>query len=289
MRQSRGCMSRLLLVLLLAGFALGAWALAEPYMLRVREETLVYPDLPEAFEGLRVVFLSDIHWGPLYGDKRVDRLVQRVNDLSPDVILLGGDYANTSEGAIAFFERRPEFQAAMGVYAIPGNHDRTVPESNRRRLIDSMWEAGVIPLYNAYYRLERQGQFLYLAGVDDLKTGHPDFEGLGASLYREDFVILLSHDPDSVPLILESPDARGQRGWADLILCGHTHGGQINFGRYSPFLRRVVRNERYRYGLLREEDSDVLITSGIGTSVVPARLMAQPEICLLTLRRGSRI
>lgn len=287
MRRRMGCLPRLLLLGVLVCVLVGAWALVEPYLLATRQDAYAFSDLPPAFDGLRVAFLADIHWGPRFSDQRMQDLVARVNALMPDVIVLGGDYADDSNGAVEFFRRRPAFSAPLGVYAIPGNHDRVMPESNRRLLAEAMRGAGVTPLFNAVFPVERNGQFLYIAGVDDYSTGHPDIGGVAGSLYKEDFVLLLSHDPDSLPAIHRATDARGQTGWADLILCGHTHAGQVNFGPYSPMLRRVVHNTQYRYGAFYENGSRILVTSGVGTTVLPLRLMARPEIRLITLRRGE--
>lgn len=287
LRNTLGCFTRLIRLAILLMVLVVVYAFVEPHLLRVREDTLCFADLPEAFDGLRVAFLSDLHLDVTRGTEASQKLVEKVQALSPDIILLGGDYANTSQGAVDFFASQPGFSAPLGVYAIPGNHDRTVPESNRNRIIEGMRNAGILPLFNAIYPVTRGGQHIYIAGLDDYKTGHPDVDGVAGSLYRDDFVLLLSHDPDSIPNILSSTDALQQRGWADLILCGHTHGGQVNIGPYSPFLSRVVRNTQYRYGLFQEEGSTILVTSGIGTTAVPMRLGATPEICLITLRRGQ--
>lgn len=287
LRKTVGCFSRLIKLAILLVVLLVGYAFVEPHLLRVREDTLYFSDLPEAFDGIRVAFLSDLHLDVTRGTEALEKLVRKVHALSPDIILLGGDYAETSEEAVQFFASQPGFSAPLGVFAIPGNHDRTVPESNRDRIIDGTRNAGILPLFNAIYPVAREGQHIYIAGLDDYKTGHPNIDGVAGSLYQEDFVLLLSHDPDSIPRILSSTDALQQRGWADLILCGHTHGGQVNIGSYSPFLQRVVRNTQYRYGLFREEGSTILVTSGTGTSMVPMRLGAPPEIRLLTLRRGQ--
>lgn len=288
-RKALGCLSRIIALIVLLVVLVVVYAFVEPHLLRVREETLYFSDLPEAFDGLRVAFLSDMHLNMPQSRKELDRLVQETHALSPDIILLGGDYADTSQGAVSFFASQPGFSAPMGVYAIPGNHDRTQPESNRALIAEGMRAAGIMPLFNAVYPVSRGDQHIYIAGIDDYKMGHPDIDGVAGSLYREDFVLLLSHDPDSIPRILSSTDAAERTGWADLILCGHTHGGQVNIGPYSPFLRRVVRNTQYRYGLFLEEGSRILVTSGTGTSVMPMRLGARPEICLITLRRGQSL
>ena len=231
-RKALGCLTRLVSLAILLAVLVAGYAFVEPHLLHTREETLYFADLPEAFDGLRVAFLSDLHLDVTRGKAPLEKLRQEVAALSPDIILLGGDYAETSAGAVRFFESYPGFSAPLGVYAIPGNHDRTQPESNRPRIIEAMRGAGTLPLFNAIYPVARNGQHIYIAGIDDYKMGHPNIDGVAGSLYRQDFVILLSHDPDSIGRITASTDANHQNGWADLILCGHTHGGQVNIGPY---------------------------------------------------------
>ena len=94
------------------------------------EENYVSPALPAAFDGLRVAYISDIHYGAYLNRSRVDALVARVNALSPELIILGGDYGEDSQGALDFFALKPAFQARWGVVGVMGNHDRTPPEDN---------------------------------------------------------------------------------------------------------------------------------------------------------------
>ena len=118
----------------------------EPWTLEVETTTLTSTDLPRDIARLKIVYLTDIHQGKFYSMRRVQDLVTRVNSLNPDIILLGGDYANTSEEAIAFFENAPSFHARYLTAAVLGNHDRTEPESNLRKLEEAMYAAGVTPL-----------------------------------------------------------------------------------------------------------------------------------------------
>ena len=273
-----GRLIRLALVLCLL-----CYPLLEPYLLTVERQTLAFSDLPPAFDGLRVAFLSDIHWGPFFSQERLDRLVQRVNNLRPDLVLLGGDYADDSDAAVAFFEQRPAFSARLGVYAVAGNHDRVMPESNRAALEAAMTAAGVTPLFNCAAPLTLSGQSIYIAGIDDYGNGHPDVYAASRGLRADDFVIFLSHNPDVIPTLADVPCADGSTRWADLILCGHTHGGQLTlFGRRA-IMPVNAYGERYRTGWKQENGAQILISNGVGTSVVPMRFFAPPQIHLLTL------
>ena len=110
--------------------------------LDLEEELYWSPRLPLEFDGLRIVFLSDIHYGPLYSEERVRDLAERVNALHADIVILGGDYGVNSFGALEFFALKPHFQANIAVLAVLGNHDRMVPEENKEKILAAMREDG---------------------------------------------------------------------------------------------------------------------------------------------------
>lgn len=288
MRKKRGCLSRLIrkLVRFCVVLLLLCYPFIEPYLLRVEQKTLAFPELPQGFDGLRVAFLSDIHYGPFFSADRLDALVSRVNALRPDLVLLGGDYANDSDGAVAFFQMRPAFSARLGVYAVPGNHDRVMPESNRDLLEGAMSAAGIVSLFNRTVPLTlSNGETIYLSGIDDYGNGHPDAAQAARSVRRDDFLIFLTHNPDAIPSFQEIPALDGSTDWADLILCGHTHGGQVTLFGQKALFSVTSYGERYRTGWKEENGAQILISNGVGTSVVPMRFFAPPQIHLLTLTR----
>lgn len=288
MRKKRGCLSRLIrkLVRFCVVLLLLCYPFIEPYLLRVEQKTLAFPELPQGFDGLRVAFLSDIHYGPFFSADRLDALVSRVNALRPDLVLLGGDYANDSDGAVVFFQMRPAFSARLGVYAVPGNHDRVMPESNRDLLEGAMSAAGIVPLFNRTVPLTlSNGETIYLSGIDDYGNGHPDAAQAAHSVRRDDFLIFLTHNPDAIPSFQEIPALDGSTDWADLILCGHTHGGQVTLFGQKALFSVTSYGERYRTGWKEENGAQILISNGVGTSVVPMRFFAPPQIHLLTLTR----
>ena len=288
MRKKRGCLSRLIrkLVRFCVVLLLLCYPFIEPYLLRVEQKTLAFSELPQGFDGLRVAFLSDIHYGPFFSADRLDALVSRVNALRPDLVLLGGDYANDSDGAVAFFQMRPAFSARLGVYAVPGNHDRVMPESNRDLLEGAMSAAGIVPLFNRTVPLTlSSGETIYLSGIDDYGNGHPDAAQAARSVRRDDFLIFLTHNPDAIPSFQEIPAQDGSTDWANLILCGHTHGGQVTLFGQKALFSVTSYGERYRTGWKEENGAQILISNGVGTSVVPMRFFAPPQIHLLTLTR----
>jgi len=243
------------------------------------EDDYSSPALPLPFDGLRVAYISDIHYGSFFSKERVDALVQRVNALAPDLIILGGDYGEDSQGAVAFFSLHPQFQARYGVVGVMGNHDRTPPESNLQLLQQEMAACGVRPLVNDVLLLKKDGATLAIAGVDDFYNGSPALSQVAQMCRNADFTIFAPHSPDILP---ETYQMTGGPFY-QLALCGHTHGGQVSlFGRAIKSSSNY--GNRYLSGWKQENGVDIMISNGVGTSVLPVRLGARPQIHLITLK-----
>ena len=279
-RRGCSCLGRILTFLLLV--ALLCYPFAEPYMLETESVSISSADLPRDVGQLRVVYLSDIHAGFFFSQSRVSDLVQSINRLNADLVLLGGDYSQDSDGAIAFFKALPSIHARYGVFGVMGNHDRTMPESNLQLLRAAMMSAGVTPLVNDVASVRIGTSNIYIAGIDDVNNGWPDIAGVAARTRQEDYVIFLSHSPEAIPDAQKAGDASGRRSWFDLGLFGHTHGGQIAL--LGPLLGISKVDGRYEQGWLTENRVSLLISRGVGTSVVPVRLGRRPQIHLITVR-----
>lgn len=276
----------MLIVLCALAMMMLAYPFLEPFMLGTESVTLTSTDLPADVGQLKIVYASDIHQGAFFSQSRVRSLVTRINSLNPDIVLLGGDYANTSEEAIAFFENLPSLHARYLTAAVVGNHDRTLPENNLEKLKQAMYDAGIVPLVNSVTRLKIGTDYIYLAGIDDVDNGWPDLEGVAAQVDRDDYVIFLSHSPSILSKALEARDRDGDKGWFDLALCGHTHGGQITL-LGQPILKFARTSGRYWRGWYQANRAHMLVSNGVGTSVMPIRLFAQPQIHLITVRYGT--
>jgi predicted MPP superfamily phosphohydrolase len=244
----------------------------EPRRLVTVRKTIRLPNWPPALDGFRVGLLADIHAGAPHASlDAIARAVARLNEEAPDVVLLGGDYIDAHPlwgGRIALeLIARELAQLAAPTVAVLGNHDW-------KQAGDHMWTA----LQNAGIEvLENQAvaiKDVYIAGLADLRRRRPDLPGTLATVPPGAPVILLAHDPDVMPLV---PDR------VAITLSGHTHGGQIAI----PVLRRLVipsrYGERYARGLIVEGGRHLYVTSGLGTSGLPARLLAPPEIVVLEL------
>ncbi|MCH5287156.1 MAG: metallophosphoesterase [Christensenellaceae bacterium] len=278
-----GCLSRLITLALLLFII--AYPFLEPRMLDTEVKSLASSDLPSDIKQLRIAYLSDIHAGFYFPQARVDSLIQRVNALNADLVLLGGDYAVDSDTAIEFFRNLPRISARYGVFAVMGNHDRTVPESNLTHLRSAMYNAGITPLVNDVASVRIGTSDIYIAGIDDVNNGWPDLKSVAAQVRQEDFVIFLCHSPEIISSALTTTDMNGRRGWFDLGLFGHTHGGQIAL--LGQFLGISKVEGRYEQGWLRENRADILISRGVGTSVLPIRFLRRPQLHQITVISGQ--
>ncbi len=283
LRKRRHLPKLLRAALLLVVVLLFIWPFAEPFMLETERVSIKCPDLPPDIGQLTVVYLSDIHQGPFFSESRVDNLVSRVNALNPDLILLGGDYANSSAEAIAFFEGMPGFHARYAVCGVVGNHDRTVPDSNLSRLKSAMLAAGVTPLVNDVVRVRIGNSDVCIAGIDDISNGWPQLETVASRIRSDEFTIFLCHSPAVIPDAFRTLSSDGSAAWIDLGLFGHTHGGQ--FAVLGNLLNPTDVPARYRQGWLLENRAELLISRGVGTTFLPVRFLCTPQIHYITVTR----
>lgn len=264
----------------LAGYA----QFVEPHQLTVEKLDLRISKLPEAFDGFRIVQLSDFHFGSYTGVVEIAAAVELANSLKPDLVALTGDFITAPAGAILLTD--PVFteaaqcaqalsglRAPNGIFACLGNHDVGF---NSRYITEVLVGSGLWVLVNANRAIERAGKRLWIAGVDDGVFGTPDFSRALAGIPAEEAVILIAHEPDLADEAAKHP--------ISLQLSGHSHGGQIRLplvnALYLPILAK-----KYPFGYYRVRDMQLYTNRGIGTIVLPYRLNAPPEVTLVTLKR----
>lgn len=247
-------------------------ALSEPFLLTIEHHPIYLPRLPKAFDGFRVVHLSDIHHSPFTSSEQIERAVQTANRLKPDMIALTGDYiSHDRQYAAPCAELLGRLQARYGVYAVLGNHDHWTDAA----LITDLFRAeGITVLVNQGMRFELAGEAFWLAGVDDTMVGLEDLSLALAGARDTEMKLLLAHNP----IILR----RAARARVDLVLSGHTHGGQVNL-RSESGVSAKPRRRRVR-GLGRQGETQIYVTRGLGTVVLPIRYGCPPEVSLLELR-----
>jgi len=248
-------------------------AISEPYMLTIEHERIGLRRLPEAFESFRIVQLSDIHHGPFSDRTQIERAVDTANRLKPDIIALTGDYISKERHyAAPCAEMLGKLEARYGVFAILGNHDHWVDAA----LVTDLFRAeGITVLVNQGMRFELNGQAFWLAGVDDTMVGLEDISLALAGSREDEMKLLLAHNP----IVLR----RAARADVDLVLSGHTHGGQVALRSESS--QSGGPRKRFLKGLGRLGNTQIYVNRGLGTVVLPIRYGCPPEVSLLELRR----
>ncbi|WP_374944921.1 metallophosphoesterase [Sphingomonas sp.] len=258
----------LLVPMILAGIGY-AGAVRAPV---VRRATVSLPGWPAGAKPVTIALLSDIHIGNLAtGRARFARVAESVRALRPDLILLAGDFIaghspTDADAAPELVEGLRRLHAPLGVVAVPGNHDHW---TNIAKVRAALQAGGVTLLAN---QAVRRGP-LAIGGLDDLVTRHDDLPATVAALRALGGArLMLSHSPDVSPKLPAD---------ISLLLAGHTHCGQV----VLPILGAPVHVSRYglRYlcGVVREGARTTIVTGGIGTSVLPFRYGAPPDIWLV--------
>lgn len=243
------------------------------YDLEVTRHEVFIDNLPESFDGYRIAFLTDTHVAGFVRRDFYRAIVAQTLRFDPDLILCGGDFVHWERhiplmADVLFTDLR----ARDGIYAVLGNHDYW---ANGDGVIAALTSKGVRIVHNRSIYLHRGDDRIALLGIDELYRGRPDINAAFALADPQVPRIGLSHHPDVIDLLA------GRH--LDLLLCGHTHGGQIRF----PFFGSVVvpsRHEgRYASGFHRVGDVLLYVSRGIG-AIPPLRILCKPEIATFVLR-----
>jgi predicted MPP superfamily phosphohydrolase len=248
----------------------------------VRREELTLPRWPAALDGLRVGLFSDLHAGmPHAGLDAVERAAETLAAEQPDLVCLLGDFVDRRAlmsrppAADAVAARlAPLLGAPRGVVAVLGNHDWY---AGARRIADALDDVGVLVLEDGAAPVAGDGG-LWVAGAGDYRVRGARVARALMPVPEDAPVLLLTHDPDAFPQVPER---------VALTLAGHTHGGQVAIpGLRRPFVPSHY-GERYLYGHVVEGGRHLWVSSGVGTSGLPVRLLRPPEVISLTLRAPS--
>ena len=258
--------------------SLAFWAFfIEPNRLVVRQQTIQIEKWPKEFSGLRIAVISDIHvGGPFIDDKKLRLIVERTNQLHPDLTVLLGDYMSPNSWHSHRVE--PEVTAAvlkdlhapLGVYSVLGNHDWWY---NGQKVGRALEDNGIMVLDDQVVEVKWRDSSFWLAGLADLWTRPQHVTETIDKIPAEKTVIALTHNPDIFPAIPAG---------VPLLLAGHTHGGQVNI----PLIGTPIvptDNPRYVAGHIFENAHHLFVTTGIGTSILPVRFRVTPEIVILTI------
>ena len=252
------------------------YAVYENSTLRIKNLVIESDKISSDFENMKIIFFADIQMDYFYtkNRKKIRKTVNFINQEKPDVILFGGDYINKARGTEAVFEELKLLKAEKGIYSVYGNHDYY----DYKKITSRLKDLGIHILKNDSIKLVTENGSIVIAGIDDYLRGEPDVEkALGNS--GGNFTVLLCHNPDYFEIMPKEAKEK-----ADIILSGHTHGGQLNLFGFAPFVPSRY-GSKYRYGLKETENGRIYISSGLGGVVFPMRFMAKPEIVNLILRK----
>jgi predicted MPP superfamily phosphohydrolase len=271
----------------LAASATGAYAgVIEPLGLIVTPYTLNPPGWP-AGRKLTITVIADLHaGGPDMTLPHIRHVIDKANALQSDLVVLLGDFkawyrfkTEPVDDPI-WAEQLARLNAPLGIWAILGNHDWWHDITGVRT---ALAHVGIPLLENDAVLLGSAGQQFWLAGLGDQLAhrirrgkfrGVDDLPGTLARVKTDDPVLLLAHEPDIFPAVPER---------VSLTLAGHTHGGQIRLPLVWPHLVPSKYGARFAYGHIIEQDRHMIVSGGLGTSIVPARLGVPPEIVHVTL------
>lgn len=278
----------------------------ESQWLRLRQLTLPLPGLPDALAGLRILHVSDLHAGmPGLNNRAIANFVRKASAAEADFVFFTGDMVNKKRDITPYLDLLARVEARYGKYAVLGNHDhgmrKTVLEDLAHRLTgrknprardeiamenlaetvgrarERLDRSGIHLLDNECVRREINGAPMQICGVDDFQYGYADMEGAERQVDRSiPLRLLLTHSPDAIDHMISDE--------YHLLLAGHTHGGQICLPH--PTRGRLLLSTSgsgFGEGIYHRHGVTMHISRGVGTTLVPLRLLSRPEINLLVL------
>lgn len=252
----------------------------EPRLVVVMQEVITINE--PASSSKKIALLSDLHVGPYKGEGYLDKVIKKTLEQQPDIVLLGGDFIYKDTSELKALSKLSSLTAKFPVYAVMGNHDydlysATAPIDKElgEEVRQTLESAGIIVLTNTGIQIDS----LYLAGIDDYWSRNVELDkSLAKRTAPTVPTILLSHNPD---IILDILPEHG----IDLVLSGHTHGGQIRLPKIGAIGKIPTQlGQAFDQKSFQEGSTELYITSGLGESGPRARLFNPPEIVLLDVR-----
>lgn len=250
----------------------------ENYHLVVTEFTYVNESVENYPLGYRIVHISDLHNAVFGRNHRT--LVDKITELAPDMVVITGDIVDSNHTDIdAAIDLVDQLAELYPVYYVTGNHEYWLDEGDRRRLFEEMEQAGAVLLFNEAVTVNASGGTFDLIGLDDKSLADGTLKSLLSECNSETLNIVLAHEPQYIEKYAVTN--------ADLVLCGHAHGGQF----ILPLIGPVVAPDQglfpqYTSGAYRMEDMTMFVSRGLGNSIIPVRLFNYPEVVYIDLAAG---
>lgn len=284
---------KIILALVIGIGALFGYAALNANIVHVRYAEVVLNDLPKAFDGCKLLFVSDVDMCGINSPEKSAKLMGRLQALKPDILLLGGDYTSTSimeilnqtenndramQNRRVFFNGIAGFEAPMGKYAVAGDNDKDLAD-----LEILLKDTGIVPLFNGHAAVENDGQKMHIIGLN-ANSSDVNFNSIANAFNKNDCVIALAHTPAVFPKVITA-EAKDSGNWADLVLAGHTHGGQIRL-MDNNIIQLNNQELSFIYGWKKENEVLLLTSSGVGCEGANLRFGSKSEVWLITLSDG---
>ncbi len=259
---------------------LGYWyaRYVEPKQLEISNHTIKHPNIPNEFHNIKIVQFSDTHVGHHFTLEQLNKIVEQINDLKPDLIFFTGDLMDEPNkyGAVNYLiPILSRLEAPLGKFAIYGNHDHGGYGSDIYKNL--MEQTDFTLLMNSSKEVFLKNSKITVVGLDDVMLGRPSFEQAFQHVDPSSYTILLAHEPD----IAE----RAAENGAHLQLSGHSHGGQIQLPFIGPLITPPLGSIYYEGDYIIEPNQMALyVNRGLGTTRLPVRFLSKPEISVFTLR-----
>jgi predicted MPP superfamily phosphohydrolase len=246
----------------------------ERYLILTNHYVIPVPNLPQAFSGFQIVHLTDLHYGLLVPLTVIRYVIRRANHLNRDLIVCTGDYVHERGATTQIDTVWPllsALKAPFGVLSVLGNHDHWADTGRSQQWLNETNQ----DLRHKAKVIEKDGERLWVAGAGDLWEDHRNLDEILNGIPDSDCRIVLAHNPDTADTEFS--------GRIDLMISGHTHGGQIDIPFIGPPIL-PVRNKTYSSGLKTSpRGTRVFISKGIGWAIYPVRFNCAPEIAVLEL------
>ncbi len=246
-------------------------ALNEANTLEVEEVEINLQRLPKKLDGFKLVHLSDIHHSPFTGLDHIEKAVEIANELKPDMFVLTGDYvSHETEYVEPVAEVLGNLKSEYGTFACLGNHDHW---TDAPAVTKSLRDNDITVLINEGFRFTAKDVSFWLCGVDDHMVKRTDLPAALHGSFPDEMKMLLAHNPVIIRQAVKTD--------VDLIFSGHTHGGQVKIRDKEKKI--LAHRRKLTSGLHKRKNTQIYITRGIGTVVLPVRYQCPPEISLITL------
>lgn len=246
---------------------------------RVEEHVLRLPAACAGLAGRTLLFLSDVHLSKRFPAEAVEKLLFQIKSLQPDLILMGGDYGESADWQLQFFEMLSRIAPPLGIFGVLGNNDYECFPERLTPLMEAAARAGVTLLIDRTVRIDTGCGCISIAGLNELRHAEPLkkplFTGKDASSLR----ILLAHYPQSIGRYLREHPVHAPH----FAGAGHTHGGQFSLFGLTPYsigFEFIMKGERLPLvsGWKQIRDTQLLVSPGLGTSRLPIRINVEPTI-----------